>query len=218
MLNLILKSDVAGSVEAIEETLKDIPQEKVILRILSAYVGDVNESDVKLAKTSRAKILAFRVKTNPIALKLAERENVKIMNFNIIYELKQALCEFMERISAPRKIRIDLGKIKVLEIFRTDKKRQIVGGKVIEGEVKKGSLIEVFRPARNASRSDAGGGEENEKIGQGKMVGLQRNKKEIDEISKGQECGVLYEGDVKIEQGDILFIYIEERKRVKIDV
>ena len=109
-------------------------------------------------------------------------------------------------------MRKDLGKVKVLAKFLTEKNRQIIGGKVTEGEIKKGALIEVFRPAR-----DAGGGRTEEKIGQGKMINLQRNKKNAVLISKGEECGILFESiyppDVIIEEGDILLFYTEEKKK-----
>ena len=86
-----------------------------------------------------------------------------------------------------------------MAVFRTEKNRQIIGGKVIEGRIKKGALIEVYR--------------QEEKIGQGKIVGLQQDKKEVEEAGKRAECGMLYQGDTKIEEGDFLNIYIEEKTK-----
>ncbi len=199
VLNLILKADVLGSLEAIEEVLKELPQEKVVLRILKSEVGEINESDIKLAKGSKAQVLAFRVKTNPIAQLLAEREKIKIMEFEVIYELVEGVRKIMEKIIKPEVVRIDFGKVKISAIFRTEKNRQILGGKVIEGEIKKGALVEIFR--------------EEEKVGQGRIINLQRGKKDSERAKKGEECGVLYEGEVKIEEGDALMIYTEERKK-----
>jgi len=204
ILNLILKTDVLGSIEAIEEVLKGIPQEKVILRILKSDVGEINESDIKFAKVHPARgyaalILGFRVKINPAAKMFAEREKVKIITFDVIYDLVEGVRKFMEKIVEPELVRTDLGKVKILAIFRVEKNRQIIGGKVIEGEVKKGTLIEVQR-----------GGE---LIGKGKLINLQRDKKDIDKVTKGQDCGILYEGDTRIEVGDVLVIYVEEKKR-----
>jgi len=199
VLNLILKADVLGSLEAIEEVLKELPQEKVALRILKSEVGEINESDIKLAKGSKAQVLAFRVKTNPIAQLLAEREKIKIIGFEVIYELVEGVRKIMEKIIKPEVVRIDFGKVKISAIFRTEKNRQILGGKVIEGEIKKGTSVEIFR------------GEE--KVGQGRIINLQRDKKDAERAKKGEECGVLYEGDVKIEEGDVLMIYAEERKK-----
>lgn len=202
VLNIILKVDVLGSLEAIEEILKNLPQDKVILRILKGEVGDVGEADVKLTKGAKAKIIGFRVKTDPIARKLAQRDKITIVNFEVIYELAQAVRQLLEKKAGPEIVRVDLGRVKVLAIFRAEKSRQIIGGKVIEGEIKKGVSLEIYR--------------EEEKIGKGKVVGLQRDKKDIEEVAKGTECGILFEGDVKIEEGDILEAYIEEKRKIEL--
>lgn len=198
-LNLILKTDCLGSSEAIEEVLSKLPQEKVALRILKSENGEVNESDIKLAKTTNTWILAFRVKINPLIQNLAEREKTKIIQFQVIYEMVEKIRSIMEKLLEPESTRINLGKLKVLVNFLIKKNRQIVGGKVIEGEIKKGVFIEVFRAE--------------ELVGKGRLISLQRNKKDIEKATKGEECGILYEGNVNIEEGDILVMYIEERKR-----
>ena len=203
VLNLILKADVQGSLEAIKEVLKNLPQEKVILRILKSEVGEIQENDIKLAKDSKARVIGFRVKVNSIAAKLAERENIQVMTFDVIYDLAQGVRILMEKRVAPQYIRTDLGKLKVLIVFLTDKRRQIVGGKMIEGEIKKGAQIEVFRRETL--------------IGKGKLINLQKNKKDVEKAGKGEECGILYEGDTKIEEGDILQIYETKSTRQSID-
>ncbi len=198
-LNLIIKADAVGSIEAVEEVLKTLPQDTVCLGVMKAEVGNISEFDVKLAKSVGAAIIAFRVKKDKIADITAEKEKVKVYNFDIIYELAQKVRELMERKLIKEKERIDLGKIEVLAIFRTEKNRQIVGGNVTEGEVQKGALLEIFR-----------GGE---KIGSGRIVELQSNKKNFDVIKKGKECGILYQGNERIKEGDELVIYKEEYKR-----
>ncbi|HXK31886.1 MAG TPA: translation initiation factor IF-2 [Candidatus Paceibacterota bacterium] len=197
ILNLIIKADVLGSLEAVEGILKSLPQEKVILRILKSEVGNINESDIKLASSARATILGFRVKADQTAAKISEREKTRILLFEVIYELVEGVRKLMEKIVQSQDVRTDLGKAKVLAKFLTDKNRQIIGCRVTEGETKKGVSIEVFR--------------NEEKIGQGKMINLQRNKKDAALIQKGEECGILFEGEVKIEEGDILLFYTEER-------
>ena len=99
-------------------------------------------------------------------------------------------------------VKIDLGQIKVLLSFWSKKRRQIVGGRIIEGEVKKGALIEILR--------------DGEVIEQGKMINLQRNKKDIKKAKKGEEVGILYEGEKKIEKGDILVIFQKEQRKVEL--
>lgn len=197
ILNLILKSDVEGSIEAIYEILKEIPQEKVALNVLGSEVGEINESDVKLARSARAVIFGFRVKINNVAKQMAERDKIKIMTFDIIYDLVEGVRKFMEKIMSPQDVRTDLGKVKILAVFMADKNRQIVGGRVFFGEVKKGAQIEIVR--------------NEEVLGKGKMISLQKNKKDADRVQKGEECGILYEGNVKIETGDILVIYTEAK-------
>jgi translation initiation factor IF-2 len=200
ILNLILKTDVLGSLEAISGILTGLPQDKIILKILKAEVGDVDEADLKLAKSTRALILGFRVKIPPIIETIAEREKIKIKTFEIIYELVEGVRKFMEKIMEPEIIREDFGKVKVLAIFLTEKSRQVVGGKVFEGEVRKGASIEILR------------GEE--VVGQGKLINLQRNKKDTDKVEKGEECGILYEGNVRVEEGDVLVIYQEKTRKI----
>jgi len=199
VLNLVLKTDVLGSIEAIEEVLKGLPQEKIVLRILNSEVGEINESDIKFAKSGRALILGFRVKINSAAERISQREKIKIMTFEIIYDLVEGVRKFMEKFMEPETVRQDMGKVKILAIFLVEKNRQIIGGKVIEGEIKKGVQIEVFR--------------EEKLMGKGKLISLQKNKKDAERVLKGEECGILFEGDVKIETGDILVIYTEEKKR-----
>jgi len=198
VLNLILKADVQGSVEAITESLKELPRGKVILRILKGEVGDINESDVKLAKSSNARIVGFRVKIAPTAAVLAERDDIKIRTFEVIYELIQEVRQLMEKRVEPEKVKVELGRMKALVIFLTDKNRQIVGGRVTSGEIKRG-MAEIFR--------------NEEFIGRGRIINIQKNKKDTDKAVKGEECGVLYEGDNRIEKGDILSVFVEEKRK-----
>jgi translation initiation factor IF-2 len=208
VLNIILKGDVFGSLEAIEGVLKNLPQDKVVLRILKSEVGDINESDAKLAEMSKARIIGFRVKINPEVMQLLRKdrnlpagrqEKVKIKTFDIIYELIQEIRQAMEKSLEPEIIRQDIGKLKTLVVFWGEKNRQIVGGKIIEGEIKKGLKLEVFR--------------NEQKIGSGKIINLQRDRKDVDLLRKGDEAGILFEGNTKIEKGDILVAYVEERKK-----
>lgn len=197
VLNLILKTDVLGSLEAVSGILTKLPQDKVVLRILKSEAGEVNLSDIKTAFACKAKILAFRAKVNTQASSLARQKGVKIMKFDVIYELSEKILEIMEKSLEPEIVRQNLGRVKILVIFLTEKNRQIVGGKIIEGEVVKGTKIEVWRKEEN--------------VGKGKMINLQRDKKDIDRLVKGQECGILFEGNIRIEEGDVLVIYKEER-------
>lgn len=195
-LNLIIKGDAYGSLEAIDEILKTLPQDKVCLRVVRLEVGDIADQDVKMARSSGAALLAFRVKKDKIAEMTAENNKVRIYDFDLIYDLTQKVRELMERKLTKEKERTDLGKMDVVAIFRTEKNRQIVGGNVIEGEIHKGASVEIFR--------------DNEKIGNGRIVELQSNKKDFDVVKKGKECGILYQGNERIKEGDELVAYKEE--------
>jgi len=200
--NIILKGDVFGSLEAIDGMLKNLPQDKVILRILKSEVGDINESDAKLAEMSNAQIIGFRVKINPGVSQLMKNDTqkkVRIKTFDIIYELIQEVRNSMEKSLELEISRKDLGKLKTLLVFWAEKNRQIVGGKITEGEFKKGLKVDVLR--------------DDVKVGSGRIINLQRNKKDIEKLVKGDEAGILFEGNVKIEKGDIIVAYVEERKK-----
>lgn len=202
VLNIILKGDVHGSLEAIEGMLKNLPQDQVILRILKTEAGDINESDAKLAEMSRAQIIGFRVKINPGVLQLMKNDTqkkVRIKTFEVIYELIQEVRNGMEKSLDAENVRKEVGKLKTLLVFWAEKNRQIVGGKITEGEFKKGLKVDIMR--------------DDVKIGSGKIINLQRDKKDIDLLRKGDEAGILFEGNVKIEKGDIVVAYVEERKK-----
>jgi translation initiation factor IF-2 len=202
VLNIILKGDVFGSLEAIEGMLKNLPQDKVSLRILKSEVGDISETDAKLAEMSKAAIIGFRVKISPTVIKYMRNDlekKLRIKTFNVIYELIQDVRFGLEKTLEAEIVRTDVGKLRTLLVFWGEKNRQIVGGKITEGEFKKGLKLEIFR--------------EDKKVGSGRIVNLQRDKKDIDKLRKGDEAGILFEGNVKIEKGDIIVAYIEERKK-----
>jgi translation initiation factor IF-2 len=188
--------------EAIEAMFKNLPQEKVLLRILKSEVGDISESDAKLAEMSKAVIIGFRVKISPIVMKFMRNDldkKLRIKTFDIIYELIQDVRYGLEKTLEPETVRTDVGKLRTLLVFWGEKNRQIVGGKITEGEFKKGLKLEIFRSEQ--------------KVGLGRIINLQRDKKDIEKLVKGDEAGILFEGNIKIEKGDILVAYTEQRKK-----
>jgi translation initiation factor IF-2 len=199
-LNIILKADVHGSLEAIGESLAKLELENIGLKILKADVGDVNEADVKLAYPSDAVIIGFRVKTSGDIENMAKRSGVKIRNYDIIYELFEGVKRDAAKLLDPSVERENLGKLKVVAIFRREKTRMIIGGKVTDGKIVNKTQVDIMR--------------NEEKIGSGKIVQLQHNKKDMAEVEKGREAGILFEGDAIAEEGDILECYrIEKKKR-----
>jgi translation initiation factor IF-2 len=142
------------------------------------------------------------VKATSSAIKLAEKEKVTIINFDIIYEIAQAVRNLLEKSLGAETLRTDLGKVKIMAVYKNEKARQVIGGKVTVGVIRRGAYAEVLR--------------NEEVMGKGKIVNLQKDKKEAVEVDKRNECGMMFEGDVKIEEGDILNIYIEERKKAEL--
>jgi translation initiation factor IF-2 len=197
--NLVLKADVQGSLEAVEQILNTIKSDEIAIEYIGTGVGNITESDVKLAESAAAKIYGFNVETTPVAKRLAEASEIEIKTFKIIYELIQGVKNQMADMLPPEIIRTDLGRLNVLAIFKTGKRDMIVGGRVTEGKVSKKSLIEIKR--------------EDVIVGQGKLVNLQQNKANTEEVGQGNECGITFEGDAKIKEGDTLIVYKEEEKR-----
>jgi translation initiation factor IF-2 len=199
-LNLIIKSDFLGSAEAIEESLMKINTKKIKVKILHKGLGNVNEGDVKRAEDSNAQIIGFNVKIQPQTENLIREKNVKVNVFSIIYDLIKYVKLEMKNIYKPQVIRKDLGRVKVLAIFRTENSLQIVGGKVVEGVIESNSLVEIWR------------GEEF--IDKGKVEKVQAGKQDVNQVEKGQECGLKYEGKPLVQVDDILHFYKEEEEEI----
>jgi len=199
-INLIIKADVVGSLEAVETILKSLPNKEIIPLILKQAVGEINEDDIQTAVAGQAQIFGFRVKTNTQAAKLADQKKIDIFTFDVVYDLLQKINELIKNIIESETVRRDLGRLKVLVVFKTDPTRQIVGGRVIEGEFLPKAKIDIIR--------------EEKKTGSGKIIGLQKDKKEIDKGKAGEEIGILYEGSAKIKEADVLIAFVEEKRKM----
>lgn len=198
-LNVILKSDVQGSLEAIQQILSEIKSDEVAVDYIGLGVGNVTESDVRMAQNSNAVIFSFNIETTPVAKRMAEAGKVEIKNYKIIYELVSDIKNRLIEMLPPSVERTDFGKMTVLAIFKTGKKDMIVGGKIISGKVINNCLIDVMR-------GDA-------IIGKGSLSNLQQNKVDVDEVTKNNECGITFEGETKIKEDDTLVFYKEEVKK-----
>lgn len=198
-LPIIIKADVQGSLEAIEQILGAIEHPEVALDTIATGVGSITESDVKMAESAGARIYGFNVEPTSVAKRIAETAKVPVQSFNIIYKLVETVKEHLADLLPPEIIRTDHGSLSVLAIFKTGKRDMIVGGRVSDGKMVRKSKIEVKR--------------DGEIIGEGLMTNLQKNKESADEVGQGNECGVVFEGPVKIAVGDTLISYSVEEKR-----
>lgn len=201
-LKVVMKSDVQGSLEAIEQILSTIKSEEVAVQYVGTGVGNITESDVKIAESAGAAIFGFNVVITPVAKRLSEGAQVEIKTYNIIYELVEEVKKMLSDLLPVEIIRTDLGILKVLAIFKNGKREMIVGGRVSEGKMIKGENIEIKR--------------EGEIVGKGRLSNLQQNKNNTQEVNQGNECGVTFEGGTKIKEGDNLICYREEEKKRKL--
>lgn len=195
-LDLVLKVDMAGSLEVLSSALLSLPQDNVFIRLVDAGVGVIGDKDVRLAQSTHARILGFRTHLDPTAGDLAQREGIIIETFDVIYDLIQRVRTWMEQEIVQELVTIEIGTLQVLAVFLTEKNRKIIGGKVMEGEVRKRSQMKIVR--------------NEEELGTGKIINLQKDKKDVEVVARGEECGILYEGPVKIQQGDIIKFSVQE--------
>jgi translation initiation factor IF-2 len=198
-LNLILKTDVAGSLEAIKQSVAKLKNDEVKISILSEGVGEINESDVLLAGSSKSTIIGFRTKVNPKAVNLAKQKKVIVDTYDVIYELLEDITSAVIKMFTPELEKHTLGKAKVLAIFMTEKGQMIVGGRCEEGEIKKNSHITVWR-------ADA-------ELGRGEILELQQSKVMSKSVAAGEEFGMKIKTPVKILVGDVLESFEEKIKQ-----
>lgn len=201
-LNLVIKADVLGSLEAIIGSLEKIQHEEVGLKIIGKGLGNIMESDVAKAEAGRGAVIGFHVAATPLAAELTREKGIQFLRFEVIYDLIKWVQDELEKLLGAEKIVTELGTLQVLAIFRTERGAMTVGGRVQTGKASKGALVMVRRAGEEAGR--------------GKAVTLQIGKQEVKEAASGTECGVRFEGKVKIEVGDSLEFYTEDSKIRKI--
>ncbi len=198
-LNLIIKADVGGSLEAIKQSIAKLKNDEVKIGILSEGVGEINESDILLASSSRATVIGFRTKVNPKAINLAKQKKVVVDSYDVIYELLEDITSAVIKMFTPELEKISNGKAKVLAIFRTEKGIMIVGGKVEEGELKKNSQIMVLR--------------DGVELGRAEIMELQQTKVSSKTVNRNEEFGIKLKTAVKILEGDVLESFEEKIKQ-----
>jgi translation initiation factor IF-2 len=196
-INYIIKSDFYGSAEAIEESLEKLNSAKAKIKIIHKGLGNITDGDIKRAEATGSRIAGFNVKVAAPIQEMARERGVDIKIYKIIYDLiNEAKADLADMIE-PDIRRVEVGKIKVMAIFRTENKFQIVGGKVIEGQAESNVQVEVMRGS--------------EIIDTGKLSRLQAGKQDVSSVEQGQECGLQYEGKPVIKPDDVLRLYKEEK-------
>ena len=202
ILNLVIKADVLGSLEAIIGTLEKFKHEEVGVAVVGKGLGFVTEDDVNKAEAAKAVVVGFHVNPTSSAENLMMEKEVTFARYDVIYDLFNWVKAELEKMLSSEKIATEIGKVKVLAIFRTDRGMMTVGGRVMDGKVKINTLARVIREGVN--------------MGSGKIAQCKVGPQDVKEAIEGTECGMRFEGKVKIEVNDVLEIYTEETKARKI--
>lgn len=199
VINLIIKADTEGSVQALKDSIAKIEVENVKTQVIHAYSGDVTEGDVILASASNAIILAFNVKANALVKDKASELGVEIRSHNIIYKLLEEMEQAMMGKLKPVYEDVIYGHSEVIALFKSSKVGVIAGSKITDGVVKCGSNVKVTR--------------NDEVVYEGRIASIRREKDEVRTIKEGFECGIVLDGFNKIQIGDIFESWGQEEKK-----
>ena len=190
-LPMVLKADTAGSLDAVTGELKKLSRERIAPQVILSGIGGINENDVKSAiAATGAIIIGFNTKVEPRVILLAERSGITILVFNVIYELTDKIKELLSEREPRMEIETIIGISKVLKLFGITKGRQIIGGRVLSGQIKRGSIVKIIRRETE--------------LGVGKVKELQQSKIATDSVNEGVEFGAMIESKIEVAPGDIL--------------
>jgi len=200
-LNLIIKSDVQGSAEALKQMLLKVNNEEAEVKVIHSGVGAITETDVQLAQVSNAIIIGFNIKAESKAASLAEHNKVEIRNYSIIYEALDDVERAIKGMQAPKYEEKVTGHAEVRMLFKISSVGTIAGSRVIDGKIVRNGAVKVLR---------------NDKvIFEGKIASLKREKDEAKEVASGFECGIKVDGFNDILEGDIIECIVKERIEIK---
>jgi translation initiation factor IF-2 len=192
-LNIVLKADVAGSLEALQDEIAKLPQEQVPVNVIHAQTGGINESDVMLASASDAVIIGFNVRPLAEARRAADREGIDIRTYTVIYKVTEELRAAMEGLLEPEEVEESLGSAEVKQTFKASRVGTIAGCVVTDGKVTRTANVRLVR--------------EGTIVWSGKVGSLRRFKDNVQEVEEGLECGIVLEGFADIKEGDVLEFY-----------
>ena len=199
-LNLVLKADVQGSVEAVRQSLEQITEGEARVRILHAGSGGITESDILLASASEAIIVGFNVGEELGVDRISERMGVEVRHYNIIYQLIEDIERALHGILEPTYSDVIIGRAEVREIFPSRRNVQIAGCRVMDGRITRGAAIRVLRNGEIITESN--------------ISSLRHFREEVNEINTGVECGIMLQGFNDYENGDILEAHRQERNPI----
>lgn len=200
VLKLVIKADTKGSLEAIKQAISKIKHEEVAVKLIHVGVGTITESDVMMASASKGMVLAFHSDfDSPNVIKTAERENVPVKKYTIIYELLDNIKNVLTGLLEPEVVEVEIGKAQVKQVFLTKKSEMIIGVRVTSGKMKNKAKLRVVR-------GDA-------PVGEGVIDSLRKVDEKAHEVGEGNDCGIKFIGNVQVVEGDILEAYAKEEHR-----
>ena len=192
-LNLVVKADVAGSLEALADEVAKLPQDQIIVNVIHDAVGGINESDVMLASASEAVIIGFNVRPVGDARQVAAREGVEIRTYSVIYKVIEELRQAMEGLLEPEEVESTVATVEVRATFKASRVGTIAGCMVTEGTVTRGGKTRLVRDGTI--------------IYDGRIGSLRRFKDDVREVTAGMECGIVLENYADVKEGDVLEVY-----------
>ncbi len=198
-LNIIVKADVQGSVEAVRQSLEKLSNEEVRVKVIHGAVGGIVESDVMLANASNAIIVGFNVRPDPAAVTMAERDIVDIRCYRIIYDCIEEIESAIKGMLAPKFRDVDIGRAEVRNVFKISSAGTIAGSYVLDGKIQRNAKIRVVRDGII--------------IAEDEMSSLRRFKDDVKEVATGYECGIGLNKFNDIKEGDIFEAFITEEYR-----
>ena len=198
-LNIIVKADVQGSVEAVKQNLEKLSNEEVAVKVIHGGVGAVSESDIMLANASNAIIVGFNVRPDPVAAEVAERDGVDMRMYRVIYDCIEEIESAIKGMLAPKYREVPLGRIEVRSVFKLSSAGTIAGSYVLSGKVTRNARIRVVRDGVVMTEDE--------------IVSLKRFKDDVKEVAAGYECGIGLEKFNDIKEGDIFEAFIMEEYR-----
>jgi translation initiation factor IF-2 len=196
-LNIILKTDVHGSIEPIKDSLERLSNEKTRVMVIHMGTGSITENDILLAMASKAVVIGFNSKPEPGAIRLAEQESISIRQYNVIYKLIEDVEKALKGLLEPEYADVVIGQAEVREVFEAGKKGRVAGSAIKEGKATRDSLVRVLRGGKVVAES--------------KVAGLRRFKDDVKEVTTGMECGVKLDSFNDFQVGDILQFVRQER-------
>jgi len=196
-LNIVLKTDVEGSIEPVKTSIERLGTEKTKARVIHAASGSITESDVLLASASKGIIIGFNTPTSPGATQLANAEAVAIQRYDVIYKLIEDMDRTLKGMLEPTYTEVISGRAEVRAVFPSSKLGKIAGVYVMEGKISRDAQVKILR--------------QNKVIGESRISSLKRFKDDVAEVSTGLECGLGIEGIIDFQIGDIIEFYRKER-------